>query len=177
MENPEQSDDLTAATDIIDSVVGLTPEDPLFAVRHARRKVSEATQGSYDLFFETVNRGLALQDRLLVAWYACVLSKAQALGQHYQDRLASVPFDATVGAAIENDHVDQLAPSPLKAMLVFTRKLIVDPVHGDKAALQELKASGIATPDVVTLAQLIAFISYQIRLAAGLQAMKALESQ
>ncbi|REN20801.1 CMD domain protein, partial [Mycobacterium tuberculosis] len=37
-----------------------------------------------------------------------------------------------------------------------------------------LAASGLSTPAIVAMSQLIAFLSYQIRVAAGLKAMEAL---
>ena len=60
-------------------------------------------------------------------------------------------------------------------MLGFTRTLVRNPVEGDREALNALLAAGLETIDVVTLGQLIAFISYQVRLAAGLSALQALE--
>ena len=41
--------------------------------------------------------------------------------------------------------------------------------------MKTLPAAGVSTPAVVTLSQLIAFLSYQTRLVAGLVAMKAAE--
>ncbi|MGD7513504.1 hypothetical protein ACQCQE_25270, partial [Ralstonia pseudosolanacearum] len=46
------------------------------------------------------------------------------------------------------------------------------PIDGDRDALLRLPAAGLATPDVVTLSQLIAFLSYQTRLVAGLRALR-----
>jgi uncharacterized protein YciW len=65
----------------------------------------------------------------------------------------------------------------LLAMLNFTHALITEPVKADQAALLTLQEAGLSTPEIVTLAQLIAFISYQVRLAAGLSAMQALEQR
>lgn len=36
--------------DVLDSLLDIAPGSPLHAVRHARDKVSQATQGSQDLF-------------------------------------------------------------------------------------------------------------------------------
>jgi uncharacterized protein YciW len=36
-----------AGTDVVDRLVGLSPDLPLHAVRHQRDKVVQATQGSY----------------------------------------------------------------------------------------------------------------------------------
>lgn len=164
------------STDAVDAIVGLTPSDPLFAIRHARHKVVHATQGSYELFFDPSSQGLPIQERLLVAWHASLLSRSDALARHYRDALDRYASDAEAMAAIEGGRVDSLPPSRLRAMLIFTRKLILKPVEGDQAALEQLRDAGMATADIVTLAQLVAFLSYQIRLVAGLSAMKALES-
>lgn len=166
-----------ARYDVIDAVVGLVPDDALFAIRHTRQKISDATQNSYDLFFSPAGQSLAIRDRLLVAWYACVLSRATGLAQHYRAALARHDGDPAIDAAVAADRLDDLEPSNLKAMLAFTRKLIVKPVEGDQAQIDQLQAAGMTAADIVTLAQLIAFLSYQIRVTAGLQAMKALESQ
>ena len=62
-------------------------------------------------------------------------------------------------------------------MLAFTRTLIETPVEGDEAALRRLPEAGLSTPEVVTLSQLVAFLSYQVRLVAGLKALNTLQSQ
>ncbi|RTZ45604.1 CMD domain protein [Candidimonas sp. SYP-B2681] len=163
--------------DLIDSVVGLTPEDGLYAIRQGREKVRAATQGSYDLFFDPAAGNLTIQERLLVAYYACVLSRAHALAQHYYGALLQNKVDVALIQHVSENQLEQIQSERLKALLVFTQKLIEKPVEGDQAAIQALQLAGVSTPDIVTLAQLIAFLSYQLRLVAGLQALKALESQ
>lgn len=165
------------STDLIDSVVGLTSDHPLYATRHARAKVSSATQGSYELFFDPAVGSLAVPERLLVAYYACVLSKADSLAKHYREAFLQKGGDASTVASVAGNQLEQLASSRLRAMLVFTGTLIEKPLEGDQTAVQTLQAAGVSTPDIVMLAQLIAFLSYQTRLTAGLQAMKALEQQ
>lgn len=163
--------------DFIDTIVGLSPGDALYTTRHARQKVSAATQASHALFFGPDSAGLPVQERLLVAYYASVLSRSEALATHYRNALAPHTPDAALIDAVASDAIDALPADRLKAMLEFTRTLILKPVEGDKEALQQLQAAGVETPDVVTLAQLVAFLSYQIRLVAGLSAMKAWESK
>ncbi len=71
------------------------------------------------------------------------------------------------------------APPPdserLRAILAFTEILTERPVEGDRAALLKLPAAGLETSEVITLAQLIAFVAYQLRVVAGLQAMAAMD--
>ncbi|OWT64113.1 CMD domain-containing protein [Candidimonas nitroreducens] len=164
-----------AGADVIDHIVGLRPGMALYATRHARDKVAVATQKSYELFFGPQLGGLALRDRLAVAYCACVLSKAAALGAHYRQALAAQQGGAALADALQAGSIDTIEPARLRAMLAFTKKLIEKPVEGDAAALKALQAAGISTPDIVALAQLVAFLSYQLRSVAGLQAMQAEE--
>jgi uncharacterized protein YciW len=58
-------------------------------------------------------------------------------------------------------------------MLNFAAALTTDPRLGDRAALQALRDAGLGEAAIVALAQLVAFLSYQLRVVAGLQAMRA----
>ena len=161
--------------DIIDRVTGLAPDSATHALRHQRAKVVEATQGSYDRLFDPALEGLSLVERLLVALYASRLTPSPTLAAHYRAELSAHDVDAATLAAVETGAPENLAAPRLRAILTFTRTLIENPLAGDKAALQSLPAAGLTTPAVVALAQLIAFLSYQTRLVAGLQALKQLE--
>lgn len=159
-------------SDVIDKLVGLQPGGSLHALRHQREKVAAATQGSYDTLFDPALEGIGLDERLLLALYACRLSGSQDLAAHYRARLEALPADAGQLAVATDGEPEQLPQGRLRAMLVFARALTQRPVEGDKAALHTLPAAGISTPAVVALSQLIAFISYQVRVVAGLKAMK-----
>ncbi|NUO87043.1 MAG: CMD domain protein, partial [Cupriavidus sp.] len=105
---------------------------------------------------------------------AARLTPSPALAAHYQGRLEQLGTDAGQVRAAAGGTPADIADPRLRAMLEFTRKLIEKPVEGDRAALLALPAAGLSTPAVVTLAQLVAFLSYQVRLLAGLDALKAL---
>jgi CMD domain protein len=166
--------DFTPDQDVVDQVAGLDDGSATHALRHTREKVAAATQGSYDALFDAALPGLTLGERLLVALYACRLTPAPELAGHYRARLADTPVDANALQAVDHGDVDALADTRLRAILRFTRTLIERPIEGDRDALLRLPAAGLATADVVTLAQLIAFLSYQTRLVAGLRALQAL---
>jgi len=163
--------------DLVDQLVGLTPGSQTFDVRHKRDKVAAATQGSYDALFDPALPGLALADRLLVALYATRITPSPLLAAHYRARAVEAGVAAADIAVAESGKPADAANPQLAAVLEFTRKLIEKPVEGDEAALKTLPAAGVSTPAVVTLSQLIAFLSYQTRLVAGLVAMKAAEGQ
>ncbi|WP_191488104.1 CMD domain protein [Pseudomonas sp. FEN] len=161
-----------AAADLIDSLSGIQPGTPLHAVRHARDKVASATQGSQDLFFDpALDNGLPLSERLWVAYYAARLTPHTRLAAYYLEQLSASGLNEPVRAAVDSGTLETLDDERLRAILSFTRTLIESPVHGDRAALQTLQHEGLSTAEIVVLAQLIAFLSYQVRLAAGLGAL------
>lgn len=163
--------------DLVDRLIGLAPGVKTYEVRHFREKVAAATQGSYDALFDPALPGLSLAERLLVALYATRITPSPLLAAHYRKRVAEAGATPADIAVAESGKPADAATPRLAAILEFTRKLIEKPVEGDEAALKTLPAAGVSTPAVVTLSQLVAFLSYQVRLVAGLEAMKALEGQ
>lgn len=154
------SDTATAADiDLIDSLVPLPAAAPLHAVRHQRDKVVAATQGSHAAIFDPALPGLSLSERLTAARSIAQLTGSSDLEQHYGQALASAGAAAPQGAR----------PT---AILDFARTLTERPVDGDRQALMRLPAAGLATAEIVTLAQLIAYVAYQVRVLAGLKALQ-----
>ena len=149
------------SSDVIDQAVGLSPGDPLHAARRFRAKVVEATQASHDALLLEPVEGLSTADRLRVAAHVCELAGATSLAQHYKERL-SVAADR-----------DAASVPSLPAMRQFAATLTRDPRRGDRAAIESLRSAGLGDAAIVALAQLVAFLSYQLRVVAGLQAMRA----
>jgi len=149
------------AIDVIDHAAGLMPGDPLHAARRFRIKVVEATQASHDGLLLQPVEGLSPADRLRVAAHVCHLAGSESLERHYVERLADAP-----------DRDEPSSPA-LPAMLQFAATLTTDPRRGDRAAIEALRRAGLADAAIVALAQLVAFLSYQLRVVAGLQAMRA----
>lgn len=161
------------ARDIIDSAVPLAAGHPVHTLRHERVKVVDSTQASYEGLFDEQVRDISVAERLLVALHACRLSQADSLAALYRGRLVAAGADSAM-----IDAVDAGAPVPaghdrIETILAFTGKLIMKPIEGDRAAVESLTAVGLTTPAVVALGQLISYLSYQIRVVAGLKAMAA----
>lgn len=147
--------------DVIDAAAGLAPGDSLHAGRRFRAPVVAASQASHDALLNEPVEGLSVADRLRVAVQVCTVAGVASLAKHYDERLAA---DATGRAAPPS--------SALSAMLAFATKLTTDPRLGDRGALDALKRAGLDDPAIVALAQLVAFLSYQLRVVAGLQAIR-----
>ncbi|WP_114946140.1 CMD domain protein [Microvirga calopogonii] len=65
----------------------------------------------------------------------------------------------------------ELLGSRLVAALEHAHLLVFHPRDANPAALQRLLDAGWSTTDIVTLSQLVAFLSFQIRVVAGLRAL------
>jgi uncharacterized protein YciW len=161
--------------DVIDDAVPLTAAQSTHATRHRRSKVVAATQASYDGMFSPAIEGISLLERLFVALHTCCICKSARLADHYRSRLLAQGARPEQIAAVDSSELAQIADARLAVMLAFTTKLIERPLDGDRQAVQTLVTAGITTPAIVALGQLISFLSYQVRITAGLQAMAAAE--
>jgi CMD domain protein len=65
----------------------------------------------------------------------------------------------------------------LGAALAHAHLLVFRPRDASSAALQALLNAGWSTDDIVTLSQLVAFLSFQIRVVTGLRALAQSEQQ
>jgi uncharacterized peroxidase-related enzyme len=146
--------------DVIDAAAGLVRGNALHAARRYRATVVESTQASHDTLLHEPVTGLSPADRLRVAAHCCEAAQAHRLAAHYRALLSQQP-------------VGDIPSSALPAMLTWAGLLTTDPRRGDRAALGALKAAGLGDAAIVALAQLVAFLSYQTRVVAGLVAMEA----
>ncbi len=151
----------TQTPDLIDSLTRLDQFPAVKSIRHQRGKVVDATQGSYNQLFDPALPGLTLGERLRVAQTISQLSDSASLLQHYTQQLAALP-EAPVNGQRE------------AALQKFATLLTHKPVKGDRSSIDALLAAGLQPPEIIALAQLIAFLSYQVRVVAGLQALTAL---
>lgn len=161
-------------TDLIDRLVPLPATHPLHAVRHQRSKVVAGTQGSHAGLFDPALPAPPLAERLLVAHAVARASGVAALQAHYADALRALPsHEAAAAVAV----LDGAAPADARtaAVLRFATVLATAPAEGDRALLLTLPAAGLATEEAVVIAQLVAYVAYQARVVAGLQALAALD--
>lgn len=163
--------------DTLDRILGLTPGSVAYETRHQRTKVVDATQASEQLLLDSPIEGLPVSDRLLVALLACALTPSPELVAEYAQRLRQQGVAESVIHEVSQGKFNLVSDAQLKEILTFTHTLITDPLKADKQALLKLKSIGLSTAHITALAQLIAFVSYQVRVSAGLKALNACGAQ
>ena len=158
------------SSDLVDRLAGIAANTPLDTLRRQRPTVAAHTQGSYDtLIGQPEPGGLSQTERELAALRTAALLKSQPLAQHHQDRLRALGAGAALIDAAAQGADPAALPARTAAILRHVDLLTLTPGKASQAAINELQSSGLSAPEIVTLAQLIAFVNFQSRLLTGLR--------
>lgn len=161
--------------DFIDRLMNLNPGDAVYALRHARQKVVDATQAFHELAFEAPGiDGQALQDRLLVAALLAQATGPDILAAEYRRLLLATLPDPAYRTLLDGGEVSGNAA--LDTLARYARTLALKPATADRQALLGLTEAGWSVPEVVSLAQIMGYVSYQARMMIGLSALGALSA-
>lgn len=160
--------------DIFDTVLlkaaGITADHPLADVVTARTNIIELSENSHDASLKPKNPGgISHAERAALASRIARLNNEDVLARHY-DSLIEGGADSGVGA-IADTAFDGADDSRLKAILKHTDLVTVNPKDATRENITALKSAGISEQDIVRLSEIIAFVSYQIRVVAGLRLM------
>lgn len=187
-------------TDVIDRLAGVELDSPLDALRDRRADARLNAEKSYKALFEPAfPDGVALEERHAVAAFVAGLHRdaealafykrglaaqglAEAIDQeiaqgaaigpygHYPEGPLSVDDKAGPVYRVSKPGRERLG-ARLAAALEHAHLLVFLPRDASPAALDALREGGWSTSDIVTLSQLVAFLTFQIRIAQGLRAL------
>jgi len=153
------------STDIVDVAAGLGPNSPVVALRRQREAFVRHTQGSHEVLIAPADPGgVSLIERAAAALRVASIEHDAALIAHYRARLGEIGADA---GAIEAMQV----PPRLAAILRHVGLVAATPGSATRNDLDALRHAGLTPRDIVVLTQIVAFVSYQVRVAAGLRAL------
>ena len=189
--------------DIIDLLAGIKPGSSLSSIRDRRLQAREHAQKSYVSLFEPVDFGdFPAAERHAVAafvagvhneptvasFYLAKLAKAANLTEPLKAEIERAKTDGPYGAfpagplSIEDkkgpiyrvsDGGRRALGARLAAALEHAHLLVFRPRDAAPAAMQALLDAGWPTTAIVTLSQLVAFLSFQVRSVAGLRTLGA----
>lgn len=120
---------------------------------------------------------LAVEDSALLALVVAEADRGAGTGPYGTYREAGLAVESVPGPvyAVAPDAADELGPR-LAAALEHAHLLVLRPREASAAALQALLDAGWSQTGIVTLSQLVAFLSYQIRIVHGLHVLAATEA-
>ena len=185
--------------DVIDTLVGIAPGSKLDAIRAQRSEARKHAQASYTSLFEPRDwGGVTAEERFAVASFVAGLHGEPQTDAFYSSKLAvglRAAIAAEVAVAKTKGPYGSYPKGPLSAentagpiyrvaagnrgvlgrrltaAFEHTHMLVFHPRDAAAPALQALLDAGWSTTDIVTLSQLVAFLSYQIRVVAGLRVL------
>lgn len=165
----------TPSTDVIDRLLNLQPGHAVYELRHARKKVVDATQAFHELaFFSDDTTADQRRDRLLAAAVLAAATGPAVLAEEYrQQLLESEPAPAYIAAL---DGQERSGLPAIDALARYARQLALEPASADQTALQALTTAGWSVPGTVALAQIMSYVSYQSRMMIGLTALGELDA-
>jgi uncharacterized protein YciW len=156
--------------DIFETVVakaaGIKAGSPLTAVLNLRKEILELTENSHEASLRPNQTGsLTHSER---AGLACRMAKRNndpVLTKHYENMFG-------VGSQqIADTGFDGGGDDRMKAIIRHTDLVTLSPKEATADDITALRSAGLDDADIVRLSELIAFISYQVRVVAGLRLM------
>ncbi len=179
--------------DALDRLVGIRPGSPLDAVRRRKPVTRDNAQASYEALLAPNDlTEMSAAERASVAYFVAGLHDDEAALAFYRTH---VPEPALLDAEIADaagmgpygrfpagplsaedepgpDYAPQhIGDARLVAALAHTHMLVLHPRDAAPAHMRALEAAGWSATGIVTLSQLVAFLSFQLRAAAGLRAL------
>jgi alkylhydroperoxidase domain protein/CMD domain protein len=160
--------------DILNSLLGIVDGSPLAVLREQRSAATLHTQGSYDaLFGESPTTPVSRLERLYAALRVSSLHDEPTFVAHFRARLNDARGESVDPSGVMEDGTDPLGLSDrMAAILNHVELLVLNPAAATPGDLQALQAAGLSAAEIVTVAQLIAFVSYQIRVYVGLALLR-----
>jgi CMD domain protein len=188
--------------DVIDHLAGITPGSPLDRLRARRPGAREHAQRAFDALFTPDDEGeVTLVERDAIAAFVAGLHRDPEIASFYADRLGELspglltvveseidagattgPFGVHPGGgptaeeSYEGLRYQARNPADLGVRLTagfeHAHLLVFRARESNQDSLDALARAGWSTTGIVTLSQLVAFLTFHIRVVAGLRLLR-----
>jgi uncharacterized protein YciW len=160
--------------DTIDAILLVQPESAIAALRAEKPVLAAQDQAYYEAIFQPTPASAAefsLRDRALVAVRVASHTRSDAVADWYATLAASQGATANEIEQVRDLTNAWSTPTTLGAAIRHADLLTTAPASATAQDLQNLKDAGFTPAGILSLSQTIAFVSYQLRLIAGLRAL------
>lgn len=175
-------------TNVINLLAALGPDHPLVRLREQRPDALLNAERSFEALLEPVNPGtFTYGERYAVATYVAGVHGAANARTFYSELLlddAPVTLRDHISTAISHGasrgpysdggfvlHNSDTLGVRLAAALDIAHLMVFHPRDASPAAMAHLREAGWSEDDIVSLTQLVAFLSFQLRVVHGLQVL------
>ena len=163
----------TATTDVVNAILQVSDGSPIAALRNQKPELAKQLQDYYLALFEPDTESAAafpLTDRYLIAVRVAAHTGSRDVLNWYANLARAAGAPADLVARVENTEIAWAEETPFGAAIRHADRVTCEPAQADAEHLQLLKDAGYSPAGILSLAQTIAFVNYQLRLIAGLRA-------
>lgn len=162
--------------DVIDAILGPESATAVAPLRTAKPELSAQLQDYYDAVFGAAAdsaRQLSPAERWLIAIRTASHTSSTSVVDWYaaQARNAGVS-DASIEQAKNSSDAWKGDPR-IAAIMRHVDLIVTHPVDSTRADMEALLDAGLTPGGIVALSQVVAYVSYQLRLVATLRALGA----
>jgi uncharacterized protein YciW len=154
-------------SDLVTRMAGIEPDSVLARVVAKRGDIFALTEKTMQAALTPVEPGgLPNALRAALASRVARLNGEVAMADHF----ASLTGDEAAAKAADLDFKGDDARS--RAVIRHCDLVAANPKAATGGDIEALRQAGVSEPDIVRLSELVAFISYQVRVVAGLRLMR-----
>lgn len=163
--------------DVIHSILGIDDNSSIARQRTKKPEQIEALQAYYDAIFDPEpisSDQLSVASRALVAIRVAAHTGSSAVVAWYSDlarESGATDHQITLAA---NKSTSWNGDSALEASMQRADMITLDPSSATSAHITKLTQAGLTPAAILSLSQVIAFVSYQVRFVAVLRAIGGL---
>ena len=163
---------VTAEDDLVQREAGVIAGSPLHRALIGRADIMAMTQQVHDAALRPADPGgLSHAERAALAVRISRLNEDASLAAHYGVLLQAAGAEPDIVALADPARKD-ISDRRLAALAAYTDLTTLAPRNTAAGDIDALKEVGIGDADIVRLAELTAFLAYQIRVIAGLKLMR-----
>ncbi|HEM7544533.1 TPA: peroxidase-related enzyme [Providencia rettgeri] len=140
--------------DVINYLTNLTPDSSLTKIRHERNVATENTQAVFEAIFSAPSTRLTSDVKYYFAHEVAKITGSPRLAEFYLQLINSIP--------------DEPLSKPLATAKEYLQVLTQSPKDTHYQLIAELTNQGWQESDIILLAQLITYVTYQARLIEGI---------
>jgi len=159
--------------DVIARLAGVAPGGAVAAALAGRADILAMTREAAAASLTPQEPGgLSHGERAALAVRIARLHREDDLAAHYAELVARAGATGAT-AALADPAFKGEGDTRLAALLAYADLVTLAPKDAVAGDIEKLKAAGLGDADVVRLAELVAFLAYQIRVVKGLKLMQA----
>jgi uncharacterized protein YciW len=165
--------DVISENDVTARLAGIAPEGAVAAALQGRADVVAMTgKAAAASLLPAEPGGLSHGERAALAVRVARLHEEAGLAAHYEVLMKRAGA-AGATAALADPSFKGDGDARLAALVAYADRVSLAPKDTVAGDIEALQAAGIGDADIVRLAELVAFLAYQLRVVAGLRLMQA----